>query len=92
LLVIELLFDMIGKAVLFIKLLESSIGVIRTELVAEMIVMITPGEVREHVVCLADIVELALGYHSIVRVLLGVPFGSELLISVFNICLRGKLG
>jgi len=92
LLVIELLFVMIGKAVLLIKFLECSIGVIRTKLVAEMIIMITPGEVREHVICFADIVELALGYHSILRVFLGVPLGRELLISVFNLCLRGKLG
>jgi len=56
-----------------------------------MVVLVASGKVREHVVCLADVVELALGEHTIVRVLLWVPLGSELLIGVFDLFLSGEL-
>lgn len=65
LLVEEVLLIFVSEAILIIELLESSVGILSTVFVDKMVVVITSGRVREHEIGLADVIELALGMHTV---------------------------
>lgn len=86
----ELFLLLLFDAVLFEELLEQPVGVVHGEIVAFDLVVVVPlGRVGKSGIGLIDLIELLLGSHTVLWVLLGMPLGSEFLVGVLDIVLGG---
>jgi hypothetical protein len=86
----ELFLLLLLDAVLFEELLEQPVGVVHGEMVAFDLVVVVPlGRVGKSGIGLIDLIELLLGSHTVLWVLLGMPLSSEFLVGVLDIVLGG---
>jgi hypothetical protein len=90
-LVKELPFVWLSYPMLLEKLLESSVCIFRAVFVLERVVVVAPRLVRQYIVGLIDVCELALGLYALARVFFGVPLRRQFLVSLFYLSFAGLL-
>jgi len=70
---------------LIIEFLESFVGILGSEFVEKLIIVVSSGKIGKHKVSFIDVRKLLLSSDPILGMLLRVPFSSKFLIGALNI-------